>query len=634
MAIQPTSANTSIKSLSQKLRDLGRFKHKNEEKLEEEFEIVHTPDRPSRHISPIEAPTEEECGDEIARWQRASLKARRSMFTRGQYGRADMQDGSAVNTESDDDADEHARHHLASDLALGREVGRGGCGQQPALHHHRPLKPVTPRQTGQTEVARQEVPQQAQATAIGAQHGSDRAKCAKFPAAPAPLFSGTPRSAPTSHPRSVSPALATVVGDSSLARARYTGGKHLYTDEEDVESPVDVEKLARIDIYRRGSCPFCRKFFGNNPLPLFCPYPDCKRDLRKCLEYPNRREVEKAPPRLRQRTYSYAQPGADVRTMDQGMSTRQPVPSLTVEAPTPIEDQLSTRLGAPPSPPSASVSARRQRSPSPYRELRTICPTPSGFYDLGQPIQPSTLERQKYIDKPLPPPPIPPARSERRPPPPPPPHLSLPHLSPPTSLYESISARHQQLYRPSQQQQQQYITSQMKATPPTPNTSSQSHSSTPPASPSPCSSNATSSSSSTRTDNTPSGASSSRAVGDLISTSKHHNREQQQHGKSSSTATAAMSTCGTAHHSHSTSSSSDDRNGGSRLTTRRSTRSRSSYTTVDDREFLAWKTPREVAQFERERRDKGDDAELFMDIIGEYGDGDYRGRELGRKGFI
>ncbi|KAK4104874.1 hypothetical protein N658DRAFT_192000 [Parathielavia hyrcaniae] len=621
MATQPTSAHASTTSLSQRLRDLGRLKRKNEN-IEEGFEVVHTPDRPSKLISPIEAPTEEECGDEIARWQRTSTKAR-SMFTRGQYGRADMQDGAAAATERDDDADEHARHHNATDLVRGRAaVGRGGvCGQQqqPALHHHdRPLVPVTQTQEGPPVFARQE--QQEQTPAVGAQPGSDRADYAMFPAVPAPLFSGTPRSAPTSHPRSVSPALATVVGDNSLARARYTG--------------------ARIDIFRHGSCPFCRKFFGNNPLPLFCPYPDCKRDLRRCLEFPNRREVEKAPPRLAQRALFYAQPGADARTtMDQGTTTRQPVPSLTVEAPTPVDDRLSARLGArPPPPPPPSVSARRQRSPSPYRELRTIYPTPLGFYNPGQPNQPPTPKRQRYTDKPLPPPPIPPARSERRPPPPPPP------LSPSTSLSESISTRHQQLYRPSQQQ---HISSQiMKPSPLTTKPpSSRSHSYTPPATPSPSSSNATNSidnssrSSSTRTNNnTPSAASSpSHAPGDRAPASKYHmvhaqqhqelqihgRSQPQQHSKSpSSTSTATATTF-----SSSSSSTSFGKGPGSRWTatttaTTRSTRPRSSTTTVDDREFLvAWKTPREVAQFERERRDMGDDADLFMDIIGEYGDG-------------
>jgi hypothetical protein len=53
---------------------------------------------------------------------------------------------------------------------------------------------------------------------------------------------------------------------------------------------------------------------------------------------------------------------------------------------------------------------------------------------------------------------------------------------------------------------------------------------------------------------------------------------------------------------------------------------------VDDREFLlAWKTPQEVEKFERERREKGDDADLFMDIIGEYGDQYGDGERDGRR---
>jgi hypothetical protein len=53
---------------------------------------------------------------------------------------------------------------------------------------------------------------------------------------------------------------------------------------------------------------------------------------------------------------------------------------------------------------------------------------------------------------------------------------------------------------------------------------------------------------------------------------------------------------------------------------------------VDDREFLlAWKTPQGVEKFERERREKGDDADLFMDIIGEYGDQYGDGERDGRR---
>ncbi len=87
MAIAWASPNSSTHSLSQKLRDLGRLKSSSEVALkpEKEFEIVHTPDRPARLITSTETPTEEECGAEIARWQRASAKAHDTMFSRYKY---------------------------------------------------------------------------------------------------------------------------------------------------------------------------------------------------------------------------------------------------------------------------------------------------------------------------------------------------------------------------------------------------------------------------------------------------------------------------------------------------------------------------------------------------------------------
>ncbi|KAK4173298.1 hypothetical protein QBC36DRAFT_348874 [Triangularia setosa] len=59
--------------LSQKLRTLSRFRSRGiEDKGEaEQFRMVHTPDRPHRIITPVEAPSEEECGDTISSWHKA-----------------------------------------------------------------------------------------------------------------------------------------------------------------------------------------------------------------------------------------------------------------------------------------------------------------------------------------------------------------------------------------------------------------------------------------------------------------------------------------------------------------------------------------------------------------------------------
>lgn len=74
MATHPASENRSYTSISQKLRNVCGLKSKSNDKVEREFEIIHTPDRPTRLILPIEAPTEDRCGEEIAKWQRASAR--------------------------------------------------------------------------------------------------------------------------------------------------------------------------------------------------------------------------------------------------------------------------------------------------------------------------------------------------------------------------------------------------------------------------------------------------------------------------------------------------------------------------------------------------------------------------------
>ncbi|KAK3685563.1 hypothetical protein B0T22DRAFT_222145 [Podospora appendiculata] len=63
------------RSLRQKIRSLGQLGLKTEEKGQEQqapFQIVHTPDRPGRLVSPLEAPTEEDCAIDIKSWQWAA----------------------------------------------------------------------------------------------------------------------------------------------------------------------------------------------------------------------------------------------------------------------------------------------------------------------------------------------------------------------------------------------------------------------------------------------------------------------------------------------------------------------------------------------------------------------------------
>ncbi|KAK4044768.1 hypothetical protein C8A01DRAFT_30948 [Parachaetomium inaequale] len=609
MAIQPTSANASTTSLTQKLRDLGRLRNKSDERLEKGFEIVHTPDRPTRLVTLVEAPTEDECGDEIARWQRASVKQRINVFRErpevereapAWYNVDDAaltslnpQDDAAVTAESDEDTAGHDQQY-ATRVVYGKEVGRGGHVQQTGLQHTQSLKPMPQRQVGpsQTEVGRQ----QPYTPAPVFPHGMVKMNhaAAMIASTQAPLFSGTARSLPTSHPRSVSPALATVAGDNTITRPRYT--------------------RVRMEIYPRGFCPYCRKFFGKDPLPLNCPYLDCRRDLRVCQQYPNRREAEKAPPRLAQRAFLdiSTRPGGNAR----GLTRRPSIPNLRVEVPTPTDEkQPPARHGAP-SPPPPSSSQQRHNSPSLSNTIRTIWPSPLGIYDPShlEPTQPLTPSaRPCYLEeKPLPPPPLPPIRSDRRRPPPPPPPFSPP-FSPSSS---TISERHQQLYTPISNK---HITSQLRTPPP-------SLSSTPPvtSTPSPLSSNASisTSSSSTRNPRTANSPASSPPPSHTITTQgpgvPPSRFAVQQHFPP-----PPSSFPGEGRGGDRGGDMVKERGGERERETGRGRRRRpSSSHKVDDADFLAWKTPAERKRFETEVRERGDDADLFMDIIGQYDDGE------------
>ncbi|KAK3899502.1 hypothetical protein C8A05DRAFT_18075, partial [Staphylotrichum tortipilum] len=435
------SASSSTTSLTQKLLDLGRLRSMSHEKLlrekEKEFEIVHQPDRAARIVSPVEAPSEEECGDDIAGWRRVRGDERRGGMQRPGEGtsvltRLDSQDGLAGAEMGGDEERDVWQHRHAASLESGQDARRRVQGTKTA--------------------------------SLGFQYGGiEMGYGAEASPTPAPLFANSLRVRPPARPRrSASPAIAGIAGDNGLGRLRYTGGRHAHEDEEQY---ADTQ-LVRTNLFRRGVCPFCLKFFGPDPLPLACPFQDCKRDLTVCLDYPNRREVEKAPPRLVERSFLDIRPRAKdngERGVGLGLTLRQPVPSLTVKAPTPIDDLRPSARAArrhAPSPSLFPAPLQRHKSPSPSTTIRTIWPSSQGFYDAARLDQPPTPVRQKYMNKPLPPPPAPatpppppPARSERRPPPPPtPPTPSSPQQdippTPPTatSLSDSIAARHRQLY--------------------------------------------------------------------------------------------------------------------------------------------------------------------------------------------
>ncbi|KAL1838987.1 hypothetical protein VTJ49DRAFT_1998 [Mycothermus thermophilus] len=462
----PASTTSPYSSLSQKLRGLGSLARHRFSKGEEdnkasssptqEFQIVHTPDRPERLVSPVEAPTEEECGDEIARWQLQAEAADAEggrvtamvMYSRYDHGRTDLEDTSSVSTEIDDDYVARPGHDGTTEPVVGQALaGRTrplptGLLQQPQQSHSQLLRrrAVKNHQQQHGEDLREQARYEGfdmagygyqQRQSPGTNDGMLDAPSPPPPPpppvpAPAPLFSGRARAmAPTSHPRSFEGVQAVGRGEEEVTR-KYTG-------------------VRTGEIYRDGLCPYCRKYFGRGTLPMACPYLDCQRDLRKCLWYPNRREAEKAPPRL------YERPFLDMAPKQQQKVVQRPppqtevgqpgVPSFNIEAPTPTDDPLPSRpLRTPPPPPPIAPP------PSPPRHRRwERAPSTHDPPQRSKSPAPSAAETEHYREKPLPrPPPPPPKRSERRPsPPPPPPSRPPPAPGADVSTPESIAERHQ-----------------------------------------------------------------------------------------------------------------------------------------------------------------------------------------------
>ncbi|KAL2129794.1 hypothetical protein VTI74DRAFT_7285 [Chaetomium olivicolor] len=358
------------------------------------------------------------------------------------------------------------------------DMQHGGPGQQTHPQHSRSQR----AQAIPTETAYQR--RQLHSRNAHSEGGFTKRDCAAPRAAPPPLFSDNASSLPATRPRvHVSPALPTAAKDNSLTMPRPPGGRDLPTRVNDGKDPVDMEQPVRMDVYRRGFCQWCRQLLSQNSLPMVCPYQDCKRDSDICLKYPNRVEAKEAPPRLAERPFLNIQPKRELTRFSQGIGhtgsspawrgsaisqiqrdaqeddsnktgaiQRKAVPSLTVEAPTPVEDHASNR-GRSPRPPRSPIS-RRPKSSSPPNTVRTIWPSPLGIYEPSQLCQPPKSETDKYKEKPLPMPPTPPNRSAKRPAPLP----SLvsvwasPILAPVPPVSASISERHRQLYTKSPRQ--------------------------------------------------------------------------------------------------------------------------------------------------------------------------------------
>ncbi|KAK4238711.1 hypothetical protein C8A03DRAFT_14847 [Achaetomium macrosporum] len=364
----------------------------------------------------------------------------------------------------------------------------------------------------------------------------------------------------------------TLLDDSSVTTESDDDGEGHIQDQHR-HATSSTEKLHASSMHSAGPTPFFTGTATSSPPATNArsPGPSLatvmgKNNLAETRYTGGRKEAKKAPPRLGQRPFlEIGQRGERTRaTTHRGLTRHEAIPNLRVEAPTPTdaEKPVGFPQAALPPPP---LSQRRllpqqsRKSPSPSNTVRTIWPSPLGIYDPKRIEQPSpTPEREKYSEKPLPAPPAPPTRSQRRP---------APAPLPATPISASISERHQQLYR--QQHQQQHIASQMKI----------------------------------KTTSTPGSSLSSSPL---------------SKGSSTSTSTPSRKSPSPSPHIHIPASRFRDVNNEGLKS--RPGRSPSLKVSDDDADFLAWKKPAERARSEREVREKGDSADLFLEIIEQYDD--------------
>ncbi|KAL2025070.1 hypothetical protein VTK56DRAFT_72 [Thermocarpiscus australiensis] len=311
-----------------------------------------------------------------------------------------------------------------------------------------------------------------------------------------------------------------------------------------------------METYRRGNCPFCGKIIGH-PLPLKCPYFDCKRDLSRFLEDPNRWEQQKPPPPLKDRSFLDIRPRNDASRDGQAINRRQTEPAGRVQPAAPMKPQASednhtrreasrrkaapdlrvetlrhTGAGEP-----SGQARSRSSSPSSTASVRTVWPSPVGASEWVPPSRPVRPDKSKEKAKETAPStPRSPTKLTKRAA-----QLSLTASSP--SIREWFSRR-------------RGTSQQMESPPPS--------SSTPPTAPS---------------SPMPSGSATAANTPPTlpVPTSKFRDYPGQRPR-------------------------------------------RTSPLPVADIDFLRWKSPEELAAFEREKREKGDDADLFMEIFEQYDD--------------
>ncbi|GAB1314952.1 hypothetical protein MFIFM68171_05162 [Madurella fahalii] len=302
-------------------------------------------------------------------------------------------------------------YYSAAGLAYEDDRGHvGQCSRSPSLSVQ---EPATPGQhTGQLHLQ-----PRAAADIASSRGGSKETHALSGQWPPISAVGVRIRRPPTSHDQTVSPAPETLDMHNLSIRKDVPGGTQLSPDEVE-EQPVNRSYLVRLEQYRRGYCPFCGKFFGN-PLPVVCPYPDCKRNLSMCLEYcgprqqqqsqqsqrPQEREQPHAPPPLAERAFLDARPQRVLYAGGQGVQPnpapiktsrsqavpymqapprRDAIPNRSISRRQAVDNlraQISPRRSTPRPPPLPHHRSPKPSSPS--NTIRTIWPAPSAIREAA-----------------------------------------------------------------------------------------------------------------------------------------------------------------------------------------------------------------------------------------------------------
>ena len=312
MPTKPPSPSPSQESratrFSQKFRSLrhlrlGANDQEGQKSAEREFQIIHTPDRPAHLVSPFEAPTEEQCLDEIQGWHSAAERTRIGA-TEELQPQPLPQQHLAVETDFEAHGDngeilypltylspERRSSFITDD---GDDVGdiedlsdwdRSSDKEDPhptqeSIEKFSRLLSYNPSSASQPRPKSPETPEE-----------QFELELESPPAPPAPplkegellneeqmsrLWSQLRKnkdSGRRSEPRSTA----------TLSCFSSSDDGHSHYGEVHEAQVVDLEQLKRVEKFRRGTCPYCQKAIIDFTA-AFCTF--CRADLRSCKGQP------------------------------------------------------------------------------------------------------------------------------------------------------------------------------------------------------------------------------------------------------------------------------------------------------------------------------------------------------------